>query len=553
MQYRKIGNVILDYTYYKGIDLYTDGNIEDEILDIVKEGKQNEILISSDKWPILYHLSDFRENLLEWYPFHNDAKILEIGAGCGAITGLLSRKASEVISIELSERRSLINAYKNMDCENVKIIVGNFQDIEINEQFDYITLIGVWEYANAYVNDTQPHLKMLEIAKKYLKQDGRIIIAIENKMGLKYWNGAPEDHTGNLYSGLNDYRDTRDVRTFSKQEIEKILKKSKIKNYSFYYPMPDYKLPEIIYSDSILPKPGMERNFGKDYAMCRFYNFNDAIVSDQICGDNMFTYFANSFLIITGDDDNKKCFIKYNKMRKDKYKIKTEILEENGKKIIEKSALKSESNKHIFKLKENEKNWKKYFPKIRCVEGILDKNHYITPYIDGTDLETLFYQYRNDHNLFIDKIIYYLENYLTPLENKLIPFCVSDEFISVFGNKYPSNKTSLKCTNVDMIFSNIRISKDNQLYCFDYEWVFDFLIPYEFVVWRSIKFLYEKYVMYLRKNISEKEFWKTLGISDENLLIYRNMEINFSNYVAQNAIYLNNYRKTSITQNTTFN
>ena len=553
MRYRQIGNVIIDYTYYKGLDLYTDGTIENEILNIVKNGKEKEAILSSNKWPILYHLSDIRENLLEWYQFCDKARILEIGSGCGAITGLLSKKADEVVSIELSEKRSLINAYKNQNCKNVKIILGNFQDIKIEGKFDYITLIGVWEYAKSYLDDEQPYLKMLKIAKKYLKRNGKIIIAIENKMGLKYWNGAPEDHTGHLYSGLNDYRDTNGVRTFSKQEIEKILQESNIEQYSFYYPMPDYKLPEMIYSDSYLPQPGTQRNYGKDFSMCRLYNFNDAIVSDQICSDNMFRYFANSFLIITGENNNRKNFVKYNKMRKKEYSIKTEIVQEKDQKIVKKYALDEAANKHILRLKKNELNWKNSFDNVKIAEGKVENNCYIVPYIDGVDLETLFYQYRNDSILFINKIEYYLKEYLVPSHEKLVPFKVSDEFITIFGDKYPVDKLSMKYTNIDTIFSNLKITENNEMYCFDYEWIFDFLIPYEYVIWRCIKNLYDRYMMYLRNNTSGRKIMQLIGISEENIMIYENMENNFNNYVTKNACYLNNYRKNTIMQNIYFN
>ena len=42
-------------------------------------------------------------------------------------------------------------------------------------------------------------------------------------MGLKYWNGAQEDHTGKQYSGLNDYIDdkNRHVRTFQNLKSKK--------------------------------------------------------------------------------------------------------------------------------------------------------------------------------------------------------------------------------------------------------------------------------------------------------------------------------------------
>jgi len=189
---KQIGKITLDYSFYEGKDGYTDGEIEDRILDIVKGGKQKEALYSDTEWPILYHLSDIRENLLEWYPFDKNANLLEIGSGCGAITSLLSKKVNQVTCIELSEKRSLINAYRNKQCDNVRIMLGNFQDIEpsLTEKYDYITLIGVWEYSGLYVESDEPYLRMLQIIQKHLKKDGKILIAIENKMGLKYWNGC---------------------------------------------------------------------------------------------------------------------------------------------------------------------------------------------------------------------------------------------------------------------------------------------------------------------------------------------------------------------------
>ena len=68
---------------------------------------------------------------------------LEIGAGCGAVTGLLCRKCDRVVAVDLSKKRSTINATRNRDCDNLEIMVGNFEDIQIEEKFDYVTLIGV--------------------------------------------------------------------------------------------------------------------------------------------------------------------------------------------------------------------------------------------------------------------------------------------------------------------------------------------------------------------------------------------------------------------------
>ena len=60
----------LNLTFYKGEDIYSDGSVEDELLEAVQDmSKIPEILQNGDSWPFLYHLSPIRENLLDWYSF----------------------------------------------------------------------------------------------------------------------------------------------------------------------------------------------------------------------------------------------------------------------------------------------------------------------------------------------------------------------------------------------------------------------------------------------------------------------------------------------------
>ena len=139
---------MLNLKYYRGNDLYSDGDVEDRILELLESGKQpEEILAGNREWAVLYHLSETRYNLLEWYDFDPQGTLLEIGSGCGALTGLFCSKVKMVKAIELSKKRSQINARRNQAFSNLEIYVGNFQDISIGEKFDYVTLIGVLEYA----------------------------------------------------------------------------------------------------------------------------------------------------------------------------------------------------------------------------------------------------------------------------------------------------------------------------------------------------------------------------------------------------------------------
>lgn len=552
---KKVGNVILDYSFYTGEDRYSDGNIEDIILEAFRNGTSEQLLRNSNQWAVLYHLSDIRENILEWYPFDPDASLLEVGSGCGALTGLFAGKVNKVTCIELSEKRSLINAERNREKDNIEIKVGNFKDIQLEERYDYITLIGVWEYAGLYVGGEEPYISMLRKIKGYLKPSGKIIVAIENKMGLKYFNGAPEDHTAKMYSSINDYAGEKKVRTFSRPEIEKILDESGIGDVTFYYPASDYKLPDMIYSDDILPQAGDLRYYKKDYADCRIYNFNDAAACDQVCEDAVFPYFSNSFLFVCGEKESQVSFCRYNRLRKKQYRMKTCIEKnDNGRRVI-KSALQEEAADHMEAFMQKEKKWTGILPGIRYVSGEMVNGQYRTPYVDGMNLDVSFYRYRHSAEAMIGKLKCVIQEHLLPEEEKKLPFAMTEEFVCVFGDQAPDGEYSLPVTNADLIFSNFKIDRGGQLVNFDYEWVFDFPIPYEYVLWRAVYQLYDKFAAYLLPQISKEEFVTKAGIKREHLSVYQKMERKFGEYVCGvngEEKYISHYEKSVFTQTIQF-
>mgnify|MGYP000083187104 CR=1 FL=1 len=186
----------LNLDYYTAKDHYSDGDIEETLLKMAQEGKSFEDLPEDEvSFPIVYHFSGLRENILSWYPLKETDSVLEIGAGCGAITGMLCRKAGHVTSVELSKRRADINYARNNDKENLTIMVGNLNDMTFPEKFDYVVVNGVLEYAMSFTEGKTPYETFLQRMGAYLKPEGRLLIAIENRLGLKYFAGAPEDHT----------------------------------------------------------------------------------------------------------------------------------------------------------------------------------------------------------------------------------------------------------------------------------------------------------------------------------------------------------------------
>lgn len=294
-----IGEVIVNYEFYKESEADRESSVWDNLLEIVQKNEDlEEILIQNTDAMLLNHLSPIRQNVLRWYEFEKGKSVLEIGAGCGAITGLLCENVDRVVVIEQSKKQSMINAHRNRTYNNLEIYIGNFGDIELEEKFDYITLIGVLANAGNYFNSEDPFKDMLKKVKSMLKPDGKLFIAIENKYGMKYWAGAAEENTEAVFAGIYGYIEDN-VKTFSKGALKKLLEKAGYKNNDFYYPVPDYRMPMEIYSDGHLPKPGDIKNASPSYEKDRYELFQEEMAFDSVCEDGLFGEFANSFIVVS--------------------------------------------------------------------------------------------------------------------------------------------------------------------------------------------------------------------------------------------------------------
>lgn len=99
----------LNLQWYKNEDLYSDGEVEDFIIKIIAENRPEDYsnaVYEQFNWPIYYHLSPLRKNILNWYKFKPDSSVLEIGCGMGAITSVLCDECKDVTAVELSRKRA---------------------------------------------------------------------------------------------------------------------------------------------------------------------------------------------------------------------------------------------------------------------------------------------------------------------------------------------------------------------------------------------------------------------------------------------------------------
>ncbi|MDR0949812.1 MAG: class I SAM-dependent methyltransferase [Lachnospiraceae bacterium] len=490
-----------------------------EIFTIVQNHPQSEyprVIEERKKWEILYHLSPMRENLIEWIPFRKTDRVLEIGSQCGAITGVLTQKAGIVDCVEASWQQSKVNALRHQDSEHLTIMVGDWKEIEptLSETYDYIILTDMFAFAQDIIGGKRPFADSLVVLRRHLAKQGRILLATANKYGLKYFAGCREDHSGAYFAGIENYVGQADsARTFGRAGLEEIFYQAGYLKAKFYYPYPDHIFPTAIYSELYLPSKGELTNNIRNFDRDRMILFDEKNAFDGILEERLYSIFANSFLVVLGEDFPAK-YVKYSNDRAPEYAIRTQIerdmVEGTG---VYKIPLTQQATEHIKRIDTAYRSLKDRYDggglEINPCTLVEKENRLCAALVfeEGVPLSKLMDQHleRGDRKAFYE---------------------LFHEFVKRVGYKeeYP-------VADYDTIFANIMV-KGNRWTLIDYEWTFAKAIPIKEQAYRAIaNFIVEDPK---RAILGMDQIQKELSVSEEEAQRYDEMEVEFQQYVTGN-------------------
>ena len=418
-------------------------------------------------------------NILNWYPFEKNQRVLEVANEIEKLTEMLRKKCNIVKSIkQLSE----------LDY--------------IEEKFDIVTLIGINEYQKIDLENLVIRLE------KVLNPDGKILIAVDNKFGLRFWAGNPEKILNQKFTSLIGYNnETLKTETYTKKYIENILKGIGY-NTRFYYPLPDYKLPNVIFTDEQLPEYNSIDKYNPYFLEKSDILFNEIDVFREILKTNkeMFTFFANSFLVeITKGECNKKYkYISFNNMRKQEYQLITKISDT----YVEKQEVDDKAIKHYENIKKN-------------IEYLQENGIRTVDYIDGEKIKSRYIEQKYLlNNILTEKLEQGKNTEFEDIINSYIkeitiePYKETEYEKTVFS-KYKieiKDKSIIESMNFvkngmwDMTFKNCFLI-DNQFYFFDQEWN-EPNLPVEYILYRAIL-----YTISLRRFVSIEKLFDKYNLS----------------------------------------
>ena len=241
-----------------------------------------------------------RQSVLNWYEFRKDADLLEIGAGEGILTELFAGRCRTVTALMFTDEEERLLRKRCGGLDNVRVI--REWPEENGRSFDYVVCL---EEAEKQKDPASAVHRWLS----YLRSGGVLLLGADNRYGLRNFCGYREKYSGMPFYGVNGYAPelaeafggdglpSLEGRTYNRAEWSRYLRDAGAGKFRFYYPVPDGRMPQFIFTDNW--NNGInaaERLIDYDYEDPAMTGVEHRIFRDMIDAGAL-PFMANSFLM----------------------------------------------------------------------------------------------------------------------------------------------------------------------------------------------------------------------------------------------------------------
>lgn len=223
--------------------------------------------------------------LLQWYDFEQDAKVLYIGDSRDALAKMLIDKSFAVV------------------CAPVEQSCNTEWTQEYKGGFDYLIAVEALEC-------TENPEQVLQSWRSLLKEDGRLLLGMNNRFGIRYFCGDRDPYTGRNFDGIEGYRRAYDKkedvfrgRCYSRNEMEKMLRAAGWNFFRFFSVLPDLQNPGLIYAEDYLPNEDLANRLFPTYNYPDTVFLEEAPLYESLDNDGLFHKLANAWLIECGSKE----------------------------------------------------------------------------------------------------------------------------------------------------------------------------------------------------------------------------------------------------------
>lgn len=331
-------------------------------------------------------IKELPKGLFKWYEFRKGEKVLFIT--CNDLN-------DEALAEALIECGLLVEVTTLEDMETVVNADGN-------GTFSYVIMTKALELCENSV-------KVLKILHGLLKEDGRLLLGLHNRLGIRYFCGERDPFTGRNFDGIENYTRVNPAgtgkiegRAYAKAEIIKMLESAGFFHHRFYSVFPEIRRPQIMFAEDYLPEEELEIRVFPQYHNPDTVFLEEERLYTTLIQNGLFHAMANGYLVECSRDGNlanaKQITVSMD--RGNENALYT-IIRRDGK--VEKKAAYVEGYPKLKILWENNEDLKSRG--VCVVDATLEQNTYVMPYVKGENATDYFRDLLlKDKDLFIREL-----------------------------------------------------------------------------------------------------------------------------------------------------
>lgn len=222
---------------------------------------------------------EIQKGLLRWYDFQSGSRALYIGDAGAPLAECLQECGLNVVCAALEDTLSEVWGKQHQGAFDYLVSVTDLEKSEAPE-----SVLALW--------------------KSLLNTDGRMLLGMNNRLGLRYFCGDRDCYTGRNFDGVEDYRrayvkneDIFKGRMYDSYTLKKMLQEAGFSAFCFYSVLSDLQNPALIFAEDYLPNEDLANRVFPTYNSPDTVFLDEEPLYDQMIRNGMFHQTANAYLI----------------------------------------------------------------------------------------------------------------------------------------------------------------------------------------------------------------------------------------------------------------